>query len=555
MDSAAAAADLLPRLLEVPEEPELVLRGGGAFAPRLVRADASADVLATPSSDGPWRLDIREKGRLDTLHLVAAERRASPRRGPCPGRRPGLNFRDVLNALDMVHAPRLGLECAGIVTEVGEGVRHLAVGDRVMGLALGTFGTEVTVDGRYMVRLPQRLSLKRQRPYRCLPDRAPCLDDLGALRAGERVPSMRRQEAWAWQPCSWPITAAPRCSRPRARASGRACGRSASQPTASRPRATRRLRGPSSTPVAVKGWTWCSTPWRATTWRPLALLPRGGRFLEMGKTDTRSALDIAAAHPGVLYRAFDLFDAGPDRTQQLLRALVELLEAGVIRPLPFSAYDIRHAPRAFRFMAQARHTGKLVLSVPRPLRAEGTVFLSGGTGELGRAVALHLVQKHGVRHLLLTSRRGAAAADTDAFVHALKRAGARSVTLAACDVASQDEVDLVLAQIPAERPLTAVFHLAAVLDDGVVQSQTPERLARVLAPSWGGLEPAPCYAGSRPVGLCSLLVHLGYARRSGTVYPCGGQLLSRCARSAPQEARDLRPRAWRGVCGSPRAPG
>ncbi len=489
VDSAAAAADLLPRLLEVPEEPELVLRGGGAFAPRLVRADASADVLATPSSDGPWRLDIREKGRLDTLHLVAAERaRLAPGEVRVQVVASGLNFRDVLNALDMVHAPRLGLECAGIVTEVGEGVRHLAVGDRVMGLALGTFGTEVTVDGRYMVRLPQRLSLEEAATVPLVFLTAlHALDDLGALRAGERVlihaaaggvgmaavqlAHHRGAEVFATaSPSKWPSL----------RALGIAADRIASSRDTAFARAfldASRGEGVDLVLNALAG---------DYVEASLALLPRGGRFLEMGKTDTRSALDIAAAHPGVLYRAFDLFDAGPDRTQQLLRALVELLEAGVIRPLPFSAYDIRHAPRAFRFMAQARHTGKLVLSLPRPLRAEGTVFLSGGTGELGRAVALHLVQKHGVRHLLLTSRRGAAAADTDAFVHALKRAGARSVTLAACDVASQAEVDLVLAQIPAERPLTAVFHLAAVLDDGVVQSQTPERLARVLAPKLGG---------------------------------------------------------------------
>ena len=489
VDSVAMDPDLLQRLLEVPEEPELVLRGGGAFAPRLARADAGADVLATPSSDGPWRLDIREKGRLDTLHLVAAERaRLAPGEVRVQVVASGLNLRDVLNALDMVHAPRLGLECAGIVTEVGEGVQHLAVGDRVMGLALGTFGTEVTVDGRYMIRLPQRLSFEEAATVPLVFLTALyALDDLGALRAGERVlihaaaggvgmaavqlAHHRGAEVFATaSPSKWPSL----------RALGIAAGHIASSRDTAFARAfldASRDEGVDLVLNALAG---------DNVEASLGLLPRGGRFLEMGKTDTRSALDIAAAHPGVLYRAFDLFDAGPDRTQELLRSLVELLEAGAIRPLPFSAYDIRHAPRAFRFMAQARHTGKLVLSVPRPLQAEGTVFLSGGTGELGRAVALHLVQKHGVRHLLLTSRRGAAVPDADAFVHSLKEAGARSVTLAACDVASQSEVDLVLAQIPAERPLTAVFHLAAVLDDGVLQSQTAERLARVLAPKLRG---------------------------------------------------------------------
>ncbi|MCQ8195702.1 zinc-binding dehydrogenase, partial [Streptomyces rugosispiralis] len=42
----------------------------------------------------------------------------------------------------------------------------------------------------------------------------------------------------------------------------------------------------------------------------LRLLGEGGRFIEMGKTDVRSADEVAVAHPGVLYRAFDLAEAG-----------------------------------------------------------------------------------------------------------------------------------------------------------------------------------------------------------------------------------------------------
>ncbi|MYU19225.1 zinc-binding dehydrogenase, partial [Streptomyces sp. SID8361] len=50
----------------------------------------------------------------------------------------------------------------------------------------------------------------------------------------------------------------------------------------------------------------------------LRLLPRGGRFIEMGKTDIRDAGVVASEHPGVAYQAFDVFDAGLDRIQQML---------------------------------------------------------------------------------------------------------------------------------------------------------------------------------------------------------------------------------------------
>jgi hypothetical protein len=71
----------------------------------------------------------------------------------------------------------------------------------------------------------------------------------------------------------------------------------------------------------------------------------------------------------------------------MLAQLAGLLARGAIAPLPFEAYDVRQAPHALRFMQQARHVGKLVLTAPRALDPGGTVLLTGGTGELGRAVA------------------------------------------------------------------------------------------------------------------------------------------------------------------------
>ena len=76
--------------------------------------------------------------------------------------------------------------------------------------------------------------------------------------------------------------------------------------------------------------------------------------------------------------------------------------------MPYVAYDVRQMPAALRQMAQGRHVGKQVVQLPRRLDADGTVLITGGAGELGREVARHLVADHGVRHLLLTSRRGLA---------------------------------------------------------------------------------------------------------------------------------------------------
>ncbi|GGS43651.1 type I polyketide synthase [Streptomyces janthinus] len=115
----------------------------------------------------------------------------------------------------------------------------------------------------------------------------------------------------------------------------------------------------------------------------------------------------------------------------------------------------------------------------------GTVLITGGTGGLGGRLARHLVQAHGARRLLLTSRRGPMAPAAAALRRELTAAGAH-VEIVACDVTSRAAVAGLIAAVPDEHPLTAVIHCAAALDDGVVEAQTTDRLDAVLAPKAHG---------------------------------------------------------------------
>ncbi|MEU0744799.1 type I polyketide synthase, partial [Streptomyces sp. NPDC006134] len=112
---------------------------------------------------------------------------------------------------------------------------------------------------------------------------------------------------------------------------------------------------------------------------------------------------------------------------------------------------------------------------------DGTVLLTGGTGSLGALVARHLVTRHGVRNLVLASRRGPDAEGARELAAELTGQGA-TVSVVACDVSDRRDVEALLASVPDEHPLTGVVHLAGVLDDGVIATLTPERLAGVFAP-------------------------------------------------------------------------
>jgi malonyl CoA-acyl carrier protein transacylase/acyl carrier protein len=115
------------------------------------------------------------------------------------------------------------------------------------------------------------------------------------------------------------------------------------------------------------------------------------------------------------------------------------------------------------------------------LNPDGTVLVTGGTGALGRLIARHLVTAHDVRHLLLTSRRGAAAPGAAELKAELEELGA-SVSLVACDLADRTAAAALVAGVPAGHPLTAVVHTAGVLDDGVLLALTPQRMDTVLRP-------------------------------------------------------------------------
>ncbi|MGW4511751.1 type I polyketide synthase, partial [Streptomyces sp. NPDC004393] len=181
-------------------------------------------------------------------------------------------------------------------------------------------------------------------------------------------------------------------------------------------------------------------------------------------------------HPGRL-SLIDLDD--PADGEGLMAALVLGEEQVAVRGGRLHVPRLARAESATR--AEARTVTDAVTGTRTPLGAEGTVLVTGGTGGLGALLARHLVTAHGVRRLLLASRRGPDAPGARDLASELTALGAE-VTVAAADAADREALASLLAQLPAEHPLTAVVHTAGVLDDATVESLTEDRLRAVMRP-------------------------------------------------------------------------
>ncbi|WP_119184978.1 type I polyketide synthase [Mycobacterium decipiens] len=467
-------------------EAQLLVRRGVVHNARLAPAPP---MLALPADASAWRLAAGGGGTLEDLVLQ-----------PCPEAKAplqagqvrvavaavGVNFRDVVAALGMYpgQAPALGAEGAGTVLEIGPEVTGVAVGDAVMGF-LGGAGPLAVVDQQLVAKVPHGWSFAQAAAVPVVFLTALFgLADLAAIKAGESVlihagtggvgmAAVQLARHWGVEV----FVTASRGKWDTLRAMGfddDHIGDSRTLDFEEKFLAVTEGRGVDVVLDSLAGEFVDAS---------LRLLVRGGRFLEMGKTDIRDAQKIAANYPGVWYRAFDLSEAGPVRMQEMLDEVRELFDTQVLHRLPVTTWDVRCAPAAFRFMSQARHIGKVVLTMPSALAdglADGTVLITGATGMVGAVLARHMVNAYRVRHVVLASRRGDRAEGAAELAAELMDAGAK-VQVVACDVADRDAVVGLFAQLAREwPPVRGVIHAAGVVDDAVIASLTADRVDTVL---------------------------------------------------------------------------
>jgi NADPH:quinone reductase-like Zn-dependent oxidoreductase len=328
-------------------------------------------VGSTLSGDGENRfLEATIAGVLDSLAL-----RSGPRLRPAAGQveievaAAGLNFKDVLFALGLIPLPagvrlRLGAECAGRVATLGEGVTELAVGDEVVAFGYGCFAPFTICPAWLAVRKPGYLSFEEAATIPVAFTTAyVSLIELARLQPGERVlihaaaggVGLAAVQVAMRVGAEIFATAGSEEKRDFLRALGvRHVMDSRSLRFADEVMKLTAGRGVQVVLNSLSG---------EFIAKSLSVVAPQGRFLEIGKRDIYSNTQIGLSH---FERGLSFFAVNLDWSQPefgtVWREVMRQFEAGILRPLPYRAFPLAQAAEAFRYMAQARHIGKVVLT-------------------------------------------------------------------------------------------------------------------------------------------------------------------------------------------------
>ena len=488
--SADPWADLAAETGAAGGDDEIALRGGRRYVARLQRAarDRSA---ADPKAAGAVELTIGTRGILDNLELRPLVRRApKANEVEIEVAAAGLNFRDVLNALGMYpgDAGALGNECVGRVVAIGEDVRNVSVGQDVIAMGGGTLSSYATTIADYVAPRPARLSAEEAAtvPVTYL-TAGYALDRLARMKRGDRV----LIHAAAGGVGLAAVQLAQRAGAEIFATAGSDEKRDYLAALGIRHIMSSRTLDFASEVLARTNGEGIDIVLNALAGdfipESLRTLRAGGRFLEIGKTGIWTEAQMRAARPDVTYYPIYLGEVDTAIVQSLMLELVAAFAAGELKPLPYRVFALEDAADAFRFMAQAKHIGKVVL-VPAPiadaaagaaLRADATYLITGGLGALGLHIARGMVEA-GARHLALMGRSAPGEAAL-AAIRDLEAAGARIATIRG-DIARRDDVAMALAPREGMPPVRGVVHSAGVLADAVIAEQTADRFDAVLAP-------------------------------------------------------------------------
>lgn len=483
------AARVVEWLTSVTQEMERAIRRGEPHVPRLVRGEAGV-TEPSPVLPPEYRLGPPTSGTIDDLAFHPGERRL-PGTGEVEIRvvASGLNFKDVMNVLGMYPGDPgpLGSECAGVVTAAGAGV-ELEVGTPVVAAAGHAYGRHVIADASLVAPRPAGLSYAQAAtlPVAYLTAHF-ALSHLGRLRPGDRVLIHAAAGGVGTAACA---------VAQRAGAEIFATAGSEAKRELLRARGIQHVFD-SRSDAFVEGVMQATGGEGVTVVlnsladdlvdRSFDVLATGGRFLEIGKRGIWTHEQVAALGRDIDYHIIDwgrTHGEDPELVGELFREVMDGVSGGELPPLPATLFRAEAVVDAFRFMAHARHVGKVILTHPvrggeAALEVDplGTYLVTGGTSGLGLQTTLWLAEQ-GATTLVLAARRDPGPEATRE-IEALRVRGV-AVHVRRCDVGSAADVEAMMHWMATLPPLRGIVHSAGALADGTLQKASWEDFEAVL---------------------------------------------------------------------------
>ena len=507
---------LLPELQSFDGETQIAYHDGKRYVARLTRKNNTLN--------NPFRLQLSDYGTLDNLTLAPQERK-SPLTGEIEIEvaASGVNFRDVLNALgvlkeylqatgfaDSTEVP-FGGECAGVVVAVGAGVTNFKVGDEVIAAqAVGSLSSHVTVNAKFAIAKPEHLNyaeaatipttfLTAYYGLHYLAKIKPgdkILIHAAAGGVGQAAVQLAQQvgaEVYATASVGkWDFL---KTSGVKYVMNSR---------TLDFAEEVMQLTEGKGVDLILNSLNGDFIP------KNLEILAPEGRFVEIGKVGVWSRKQVREKREDVTYFPFDLLEVSnndPDLIATLFAELRQQFVNRQLQPLPHKVFPIQQADDAFRYMAQAKHIGKVVISLPkseRIVKADGSYLITGGLGALGLQVANWLAEE-GAKSLILLGRSQPSESARGA-IDKLEQQGV-AVHIIQADITDYEALktaltnlfprppvpqspSLPILQSPSlpipQSPIRGIIHAAGILDDGLLKTLSWKRFQKVLQPKITG---------------------------------------------------------------------
>ncbi|KAI0132887.1 polyketide synthase [Xylariales sp. AK1849] len=502
---------------------EYMERDGILYIPKVVKDDEmnifvhqqlreSEPELQPFSQKGrPLKMTIGSPGLLDTLHFIDDYTLSTPLAEnyvEIQVKAAGLNFKDVMIAMGHLANEHIGIECSGVITQVGSAVADFKVGDRVCAIAEGSFASYIRCRATSVSQIDDGLSFEAASTIPVIWSTAYySLVHVARLEEGESV----LIHAAAGGVGQAAIILAQMIGAEIFVTVGSAEKKdylmteykipedqiffSRDTSFASQIQAATNGRGVDVVLNSLAGDALLAT------WQCLAHF---GRFVEIGKRDivTNTRLEMAPFAKNVTFSSVDLvvvLSERPPLMKRLLSDVFGLYKKGVVRPItPLSVYSVSDVESGFRSLQSGKNLGKIAITfgeedmvkaVPAKLsdtllRADASYLIIGGTGGLGRSITRWMARK-GAKHIILASRSSRVSETVQTLIQSLAAEGTE-VVVRQCDVAKEEDVTRLVTESTISPPIRGVIHSAMVLNDILFEKMGFDNYNNVIQPKVAG---------------------------------------------------------------------